>query len=79
MFEDIELNAIQEENARELVKRLLNMVEGLSGEVRELRVENQRLRDENNRLKGEQGKPNIKGNKKQPWPKGDHSSESRTA
>lgn len=76
MFEDIELNAIQEENAREWVKRLLNMVEGLSGEVGALRVENQRLRDENNRLQGEQGKPNIKGNKKQPWPKGDHSSES---
>jgi hypothetical protein len=75
MFEDIELNAIQEENARELVKRLLNMVEQLSGEVRELRVENQRLRDENNRLKGEQGKPNIKGNKT-PSPKIDHSSES---
>lgn len=76
MFEDIELNAIQEENARELVKRLLNMVEELSREVRELRVENQRLRDENNRLKGEQGKPNIKGNKKQPLPKANHSSES---
>ena len=76
MFEDIELNAIQEENARELVKRLLNMVEQLSGEVRELRVENQHLRDENNRLKGEQGKPNIKGNKTQASPKADHSSES---
>lgn len=75
MFEEIELNAIEEENARELVKRLLNMVEQLSGEVRELRVENQRLRDEVNRLKGEQGKPNIKGNKAQPLPKADHSSE----
>ncbi|MDP1546943.1 MAG: transposase [Anaerolineales bacterium] len=74
MFEDIELNAIQEENARELVKRLLNMVEQLSREVRELRVENQRLRDEVNRLKGEQGKPDIKGNKA-PLPKIDHSSE----
>lgn len=74
MFKDIELNAIQEENARELVKRLLNMVEQLSREVRELRAENQRLRDENNRLKGEQGKPNIKGNKA-PTPKIDHSSE----
>jgi len=74
MFEDIELNAIQEENARELVKRLLNMMEQLSREVRELRVENQHLRDENNRLKGEQGKPNIKGNKA-PSPKADHSSE----
>ena len=75
MFEDIELNAIQEENARELVKRLLNMVEELSRDVRELRVENQRLRDENNRLKGEQGKPDIKGNKAQPSVKADHSSE----
>jgi hypothetical protein len=75
MFEDIELNAIQEENARELVKRLLNMVEQLSREVRELRVENQRLRDENNRLKGEQGKPDIKGNKPQPSAKADQSSE----
>lgn len=74
MFEDIELNAIQEENARELVKRLLNMVEQLSREVRELRVENQRLRDENNWLKGEQGKPNIKGHKAAS-PKTDHSSE----
>jgi hypothetical protein len=74
MFEEIELNAIQEENARELVKRLLNMVEQLSREIRELRVENQRLRDEVNRLKGEQGKPHIKGNKT-PSPKTDHSSE----
>ena len=74
MFDDIELNAIQEENARELVKRLLNMVEQLSREVRELRVENQRLRDEVNRLKGEQGKPDIKGNKARS-PKADHSSE----
>ena len=74
MFDDIELNAIQEDNARELVKRLLNMVEQQSREIRELRVENQRLRDENNRLKGEQGKPDIKGNKA-PSPKADHSSE----
>ncbi len=75
MFEDIHLDAIQEENARELVKRLLNMIEQLSAEVGELRIENQRLRDESNRLKGEQGKPNIKGNKAQGTSRGDHSSE----
>jgi len=75
MFEDIDLNAIQEENARELVKRLLNTIEQLSGAVQELRAENQRLRDENNRLKGEQGKPNIKGNKTGGAPPLDHSSE----
>src|SRR6266498_2217370 len=75
MFEDIELNAIQEENAREVVKRLLNTIEQLSGAVQELRAENQRLREENNRLKGEQGKPNIKGNKSGGVPPLDHSSE----
>lgn len=75
MFEDIDLSAIQEENARELVKRLLNTIEQLSAEVRDLRVEIQRLRDENNRLKGEQGKPNIKGNKSGGAPVLDHSSE----
>jgi hypothetical protein len=75
MFEDIDLTAIQEENARELVKRLLNKIEQLSAEVGELRVENQRLRDENNRLKGEQGKPNMKGNTSGGVPSVDHSSE----
>lgn len=75
MFEDIDLNAIREENARELVKRLLNTIEQLSGAVQELRAENQRLRDENNRLKGEQGKPNIKENKSGGAPPLDHSSE----
>lgn len=75
MFEDIDLSTIQEENARELVKRLLNMIEQLSAEVREIRVENQRLRDEVNHLKGEQGKPNIKGNKSGGAPALDHSSE----
>jgi regulator of replication initiation timing len=75
MFEDLDLNAIQEENAREVVKRLLNTIEQLSGAVQELRAENQRLRDENNRLKGEQGKPNIKGNRSGGAPPPDHSSE----
>jgi hypothetical protein len=75
MFEERELNAIQDENARELVKRLLNMIEQLSAEVRDLRVENQRLRDEVNRLKGEQGRPKIKGNKVEPTTASDHSSE----
>lgn len=75
MFEDINLAAIQEENARALVKRLLNMIEELSAGLREARAEIQRLRDEVNRLKGEQGKPNIKGNKAQGSLRVDHSSE----
>jgi hypothetical protein len=75
MCEDIHLDAIQEENARELVKRLLNMIEELSAGLREAQAEMQRLRDENNRLKGEQGKPKIKGNKTQGTLRVEHSSE----
>lgn len=74
MVEDIDLNAIQEENARELIKRLLNLIETLSADLRDSRAEIQRLRDDVNRLKGEQGKPKIKGNKPKP-PTSDHSSE----
>lgn len=35
MFEDVDLNAIHEENARELIKRLLNLVEQLSADLRD--------------------------------------------
>ena len=66
MFEDLELNAIEDENTREFIRRLMNMVETLSIENRELKEENQRLRDEINRMKGEQGKPKNKGNRPQP-------------
>jgi hypothetical protein len=73
MLDDLDLSAIVEENARELIRRLLNLVEQLTGDLRAAQAEAQRLRDEVNRLKGEQGKPNIKGNRsKQP---SDHSSE----
>ena len=75
MFEDLDLNAIQEENTREVVKRLLNMIEQFSAEVRDLRIENQRWRDEVNHLKGEQGKPDIKGNKAKGTWQADRSSE----
>ena len=74
MLDNVDLNAIQEENARELIRRLLNLIEQLSADLREAQVEIQRLRDEVNRLKGEQGKPKIKANtpKRQST---DHSSE----
>jgi hypothetical protein len=63
----IDLSNIQDENARELIIRLMNLIETVSADLRNAQAEIQRLRDENNRLKGEQGKPNIKGNKpKQP-------------
>ena len=75
MLDKLELNAIQDENARELIRQLANLVEKLSADLRDAQVEIQRLRDENNRLKGEQGKPKITGNT-QKSPPTNHSSES---
>ncbi|MBI3979368.1 MAG: hypothetical protein HY331_14390, partial [Chloroflexi bacterium] len=65
MLEDLDLNRIQDEGARQAIVRLLNLVEQLA-------AENRTLRDENHRLKGEQGKPAIKSNTPPPP---DHSSE----
>jgi hypothetical protein len=73
MLDDLDLSAIVEEKARELIRRLLNLIEQLTGDLRAAQAEVQRLRDEVNRLKGEQGKPKIKGNT--PKPPSDHSSE----
>jgi hypothetical protein len=50
-----------QENARELIERLLNMEEQLSGDLRDVRAETQRYRAEVNRLKGGQGQPKVKG------------------
>jgi hypothetical protein len=74
MFEDLDLSRIQDENACELIARLLNLVEKLTADLRDAQSEIQRLRDEVNRLKGEQGKPKIKGNTPKPPPI-NHSSE----
>lgn len=74
MLDKLDLNAIKDENSRELIGQLLNLVEKLSADLRDAQVENQHLRDENNRLKGEQGKPRIKGNTPKP-PPANHSSE----
>jgi len=74
MFDNLDLTSIQDENARELIGRLLNLVEKLSADLRDAQAEIQRLRDEVNRLKGEQGKPKIKGNTPKPAAE-DHSSE----
>ena len=70
----VDLSNIQDENARELIVRLMNLIEAVSTDLRDAQAEIQRLRDENNRLKGEQGKPNIKGNKPKP-PRSNYSSE----
>jgi len=75
MLEGLDPNQIQDlEGARQAIVMLLNLVETLKAENRELREQVQRLRDEINRLKGEQGKPNIKPNKKK-RASSDHSSE----
>lgn len=73
MLEKLNPEQIQDlEGARQAIKLLLNLVEELKQENHALRAEVQRLRDEINRLKGEQGKPDIKPNKKASQ---DHSSE----
>lgn len=74
MFDNLDLTSIQDENARELIGRLLNLIEKLSADLRDAQAEIQRLRDEVNRLKGEQGKPKIKGKTPKPAAE-DHSSE----
>ena len=75
MLDEIDLSGIQEENARQLVVRLLNLIEALSADLRDAQAEIQRLRDEVNRLKGEQGKPKVKANTSPLPPRLNHSSE----
>src|SRR6058998_3266325 len=68
MLEDLDLHSIADEQARELVRRLLNLLEDVRAELRAAQAEIQRLRNEINRLKGEQGQPTIKPNTPQPHP-----------
>jgi len=73
MLNGLDINSIRSlDDALEVIRKLLNLVETLNQETLELKRQNQKLRDENNRLKGEQGKPKIKPNKKTP---GQYSSE----
>src|SRR2546425_2601097 len=74
MLEDLDLDSITDERARERVRQLLNLLEAVMADLRAAQVENQRLRDEINRLKGEQGRPTIQPNTPPP-PLKDHSSE----
>jgi hypothetical protein len=77
MLEGFDLQNIQDpEGARQAIARLLNLIEDLTADLREAQAEIQRLRDENNRLQGEQGKPEIKPNRKPAAASSaDHSSE----
>jgi Transposase IS66 family len=74
LLQTIDTKEIADESIRRTVEILLNLIEQQQVEIKELREENQKLRDENNRLKGEEGKPDIKANKKKGF-KNDHSSE----
>ena len=69
MLEDLDVHSIADEQARELVRRLLNLLEDVRADLRAAQAEIQRLRNEINRLKGEQGQPTIKPNTPQPPPK----------
>ena len=71
---EINLDAITDPAARQLIGQLLNVIETLHAEVAQLRVENQQLRDELARLKGGSGKPDVTPPTPPP-PHGDHSSE----
>ena len=73
MLTNFNPNQIQDENARQAIIWLLNLVEELKSENDALRKEVQQLRDENNHLKGEQGQPQVKPNKRPQQQ--DHSSE----
>ena len=59
VIEKVDFDAL-DPNLRTLIRFLLNKVEELEKNNKELRLEKQQLRDENNRLKGEQGKPDIR-------------------
>ena len=73
MLGDLDINNIRDlDGSLDYIRKLLNLVETLSQENRELKRQIQELRDEINRLKGEQGKPKVKPNKKKPK---QHSSE----
>jgi hypothetical protein len=77
MLDQTQLHRIQDPEIRRIVQLLANHLEQALNDLDTLRAENQRLKDEINRLKGEQGKPNVKPNKKTDTDQDptDHSSE----
>ena len=74
-MKDLDLSAIRDSNARQWIRRLLNLIEKLSANVRELMAERQALRDEINPLQGEQGQPKVKANQVRSAESGAYSSE----
>jgi hypothetical protein len=74
LLEDLDVPSIADDRARELVRRLLNLLEDVRADRRAAQAENQRLRDEINRLQGEQGRPKVQSHTPPPPPK-DHAAE----
>lgn len=66
MLDDLQLDQIADPQLREVMRRLMNLVEQLNAENQHLREENQRLRDENNRLRGQQGRPKVDAKRPDP-------------
>ena len=60
MLEEIDPSTIEDGPTRQLVIKLLNLLDKALHQIDLLKAENQALRDENNRLKGEQAKPEFK-------------------
>ncbi|MCP4163882.1 MAG: hypothetical protein GY760_27795, partial [Deltaproteobacteria bacterium] len=59
-----QVEKIEDRKTKEIVSALYNLTEEIILDNTNLLKENQTLKDEINRLKGEQGKPDIKANKK---------------
>ena len=59
-----QIEKIEDKETKKIVSVLYNLVEDVVLDNNNLLKENQSLKDEVNRLKGEQGKPDIKANKK---------------
>lgn len=57
MLDDLDLSAIQDPAARQIIQRLLAIIEQQATEIRALRQQVQRLEDENRRLKGGSPRP----------------------
>src|SRR5476649_700023 len=60
-FEEIKVDVdkVSDPHLKTIIIKLLNIIEALSIENKDLKEKNQKLKNENNRLKGEQGKPVI--------------------